>query len=546
LIIIGVSVSFTFAVLTNILLPIFTSSWNVSRFGPIFTIFLIGCIALGIVRNKMFDIRPIVARSFGYIFSLTFLGLLYGFAAFVVTDRLLFQGPQISAAQRIIYISLALMFGLSFAPAKRVFDKLSNRIFYRDAYDTQNLITNTDITKLLHESADLISAHLKPTYTKFVLLDGNHHLRFIGKQNHAITIDEAKEMLAFVGEFKESVIDVEGLHMHDHRLLRRLLQRKNAALIVKLTSHDELMGVLLVGVKRSGNTYSTKDLNVFEIVADELSLAIENSLRYEEIDAFNETLQQKVDAATRELRRTNDKLKALDEAKDEFISMASHQLRTPLTSVKGYVSMVLEGDAGKLNEQQYKLLEQAFTSSQRMVYLISDLLNVSRLRTGKFVIEPTPVYLPDVVEGEIQQLVETAAARQLELSFDKPAEFPTLSLDETKTRQVIMNFIDNAIYYTPAGGHIRVELVAGQHTIEYRVVDDGLGVPKAEQHHLFTKFYRANNARKARPDGTGLGLFMAKKVIIAQGGAIVFKSQEGKGSTFGFSFPRKKLEVSAS
>jgi signal transduction histidine kinase len=203
---------------------------------------------------------------------------------------------------------------------------------------------------------------------------------------------------------------------------------------------------------------------------------------------------------------------------------------------------VLEGDAGKISSKQKELLNQAFVSSQRMVYLIADLLNVSRLRTGKFVIEPKPTNLAEVVEGEISQLTETAKSRDLELTFNKPKSFPSLMLDETKIRQVIMNFADNAIYYTPAGGHITVSVEDKGDTVEYTVTDDGIGVPKHEQHHLFNKFYRANNAKKARPDGTGLGLFMAKKVVIAQGGAIIFSSQEGKGSTFGFSFSKKRLD----
>ena len=113
-----------------------------------------------------------------------------------------------------------------------------------------------------------------------------------------------------------------------------------------------------------------------------------------------------------------------------------------------------------------------------------------------------------------------------------------MMLDETKTRQVIMNFADNAIHYTPDGGKIQVTLLDRGDSVEYLVSDNGIGVPKADQHHMFTKFYRAGNARVARPDGTGLGLFMAKKVIIAQGGAVIFSSQEGKGSTFGFTFPK--------
>ncbi|MEK7153165.1 MAG: HAMP domain-containing sensor histidine kinase, partial [Patescibacteria group bacterium] len=195
----------------------------------------------------------------------------------------------------------------------------------------------------------------------------------------------------------------------------------------------------------------------------------------------------------------------------------------------------------KLSPLQRKLLSQAFISSQRMVYLISDLLNVSRLRTGKFIIEPIPTNLATIIKDEVEQLQETAKGRNLELAYEKPEHSPSFMLDETKLRQVIMNFIDNAIYYTPSGGHITVNLADKPLSIEFTVVDDGIGVPKHEQHHLFTKFFRAHNAKRARPDGTGLGLFMAKKVVIAQGGAVIFKSQEGKGSTFGFSFAKDRL-----
>lgn len=299
----------------------------------------------------------------------------------------------------------------------------------------------------------------------------------------------------------------------------------------------------MLGPKKSGNTYSKQDLQIIEIVANELVIAIQNALRFQEIENFNATLQQRVEEATRKLRRANEKLKALDETKDDFISMASHQLRTPLTSVKGYLSMILDGDVGKVSPAQKEMIGQAFSSSQRMVYLIADLLNVSRLKTGKFVIEPKPVNLADLVEQELSQLDETAKTHSLDLQYDKPKDFLDLMLDETKIRQVVMNFVDNAIYYTPVGGKITVRLAETPTHVELRVEDNGIGVPKQEQPHLFTKFYRAGNARKARPDGTGLGLFMAKKVIIAQGGSLIFESQQDKGSTFGFVFGKHRLAV---
>jgi signal transduction histidine kinase len=300
--------------------------------------------------------------------------------------------------------------------------------------------------------------------------------------------------------------------------------------VVKLKVRRRLVGLLVVGFARAARQITPTETLQIDRLSETIGVALDNKLLFEE--------NQRV---LRQIKESNNKLRALDEAKDDFISMASHQLRTPLTSVKGYLSMVLDGDTGKINPTQQQMLKQAFFSSQRMVYLIADLLNVSRLRTGKFTIETIPVNLAHVVSEEVEQLQETAQSRELKLTYETPKDFPELLFDETKTRQVIMNFIDNAIYYTPAGGHIEVKLLNKDQTIELQVKDNGMGVPKHEQAHLFTKFYRAGNARQARPDGTGLGLYMAKKVVIAQGGSLIFDSHEGKGSTFGFIFSKHKL-----
>jgi len=280
---------------------------------------------------------------------------------------------------------------------------------------------------------------------------------------------------------------------------------------------------------------------VLTSAADELVIAIQNALAVQEIKELNSSLQQRIDAATKELRASNAQLQRLDEAKDEFVSMASHQLRTPLTSVKGYISMLADGDAGKITPRQKTLLKEAFTSSERMVQLINDFLNVSRLRTGKFVIEQTKVELGELVLEQVESLKPTAKTRDLKLSFRTPAKFPSLMLDAAKIRQVVMNFIDNSLYYAKPNTEVKIKLSQKGKNVEFTVTDHGIGVPEAEQRRLFNKFFRASNARKQRPDGTGVGLFLAKKVIDAHDGEIIFKSQEGKGSTFGFSLPVEKL-----
>lgn len=325
----------------------------------------------------------------------------------------------------------------------------------------------------------------------------------------------------------------ENIHLKTSDV-ERMLQAVpiKSVLIVKLKVRRRIVGLLVVGFLVDKEEISESDTVLLDSLGDSIGVALDNKLLFEQ--------NQNV---LKQLQESNNKLVALDEAKDDFVSMASHQLRTPLTAIKGNISMILDGDAGDVSDVQRKLLTQTSYSTQRMIYIIADLLNVSRLRTGKFVIDAEPVDLAKLITEEMDQLQYAAASKSLKLNFKKPESITPILLDNAKTRQIIMNFVDNAIYYTPAGKNISIELTETKSTIEFRVVDEGIGVPKSEQPHLFTKFYRAANARKARPDGTGLGLFMAKKVIIAQGGAVIFDSKEGKGSTFGFMFSKNKLAV---
>lgn len=514
-----------------------------------------GMVAYSMVKHKFFDVRLIVARALGYVFTLATVAGLYALLVFVFLAGLL-GTDKISSLQRATYSILAVLFGFSLPPLKKFFDKLTNALFYKDAYDAQvfldtfnkTLVGNIDLQPLLRNAAELIEETLKAEYCLFGIRETESTpRRIIGTKSINFTEADIAETMAHTPNVHQKVIVVDELG-ESHSKLKETLSRNNVAILARLISsvnQKQGQGYLILGQKKSGNPYNKQDIQVLEIVVNELVIAIQNAMRFEEIQAFTVTLQEKVNEATKQLRQTNEKLKALDETKDEFISMASHQLRTPLTSVKGYISMVIEGDVGKLTKQQHELLAQAFASSQRMVYLIADLLNVSRLRTGKFVIDNKPTQLSEVIDTEISQLQEAAAGKKQTLTYKKPKGFPQLMMDETKIRQVIMNFTDNALYYTPAGGKIDLTLEDKGRSIEFTVVDNGIGVPKAEQHHMFSKFYRAGNAKKARPDGTGLGLFMAKKVIIAQGGAVIFHSEENKGSTFGFSFPKDKLKMTA-
>ncbi|OYX52935.1 hypothetical protein B7Y92_04450 [Candidatus Saccharibacteria bacterium 32-50-13] len=346
---------------------------------------------------------------------------------------------------------------------------------------------------------------------------------------------DAKILDDYFTNRRESVLAVDSV-VDDS--VRRLLVSYKIGIVLALRNTDGPLGYLMLGEHLAGG-YSRRDMRVLRAMTDELVIAIQHALSIKEIKDLNANLEQRVRLATKELRSSNAQLQKLDEAKDEFISMASHQLRTPLTSIKGYLSMLMEGDVGPVSDEQSKLLREAFISSERMVRLIGDFLNVSRLQTGKFIIDRHPVNLSKLVADEIEALETNAAARGLKFKYKAPKSFPTMNLDVNKIQQVIMNFSDNAIFYSKPKTVINVELKEVDGWAEFTVTDHGIGVPLAQQNQLFNKFFRATNARRQRPDGTGVGLFLAKKVIDAHGGRIIFRSKEDQGSTFGFRLPIK-------
>lgn len=528
----------------NLILPLF-GNYDLIWIGPLCGIPIVMTIFYSIVRHSLFDIRHAVVRTATYILSLATLAVAYYLLA--VTLATFFVHTSAGVEQNIMSAVIAIVLAFIFQPIKRFFDRLTSNIFYKGNYNptvffahlTRTLATNTDLRSLLERAAREVNQTLKAKQTFFFVHDSNTYVSAGTPHHSRLPLEDTQALDIYVREVGGGIIITDLLESSNS--IHRLLVSHKILLALPLLRNKSIVGYLCLGEHQSGS-YTSRDINVLETIADELVIAIENALSVQEVRELNETLQQRINEATKDLRESNKQLRRLDAAKDEFVSMASHQLRTPLTSVKGYVSMMLEGDAGQINEMQKHFLEEAFISSERMVHLINDFLNVSRLQTGKFIIERRKTDLKHVVTQEVDSLRTTAGQRQLTLKLKLHGALPPLYLDESKIRQVIMNFIDNALYYSAPGTTILISLGKEAGEAVLTVKDMGIGVPSDEQAHLFTKFYRASNARKQRPDGTGVGLFLAKKVIVAHGGSMIFASEEGKGSTFGFSLPIQKLE----
>lgn len=253
----------------------------------------------------------------------------------------------------------------------------------------------------------------------------------------------------------------------------------------------------------------------------------------EALEELTETLQQKVAEQTKELRKSYEELKILDSVKSEFVSIASHQLRTPLTAVKGYISMIIEGTYGKLSEKLEKPLENIYQSNERLIKLVNELLNLSKLETGKLEFKPEPTSLEKIISDAVEELKINAVNKGLYIRIVKPPKLlPKTMVDQDKLKQVTLNIIDNAIKYTKKGG-ITIELKKLDSREQIKISDTGEGMDKKEIKSLFQMFSRATAGTQLHREGAGIGLYVAKKFVDMHNGKIWAESPgKGKGSTF--------------
>ena len=227
----------------------------------------------------------------------------------------------------------------------------------------------------------------------------------------------------------------------------------------------------------------------------------------------------------------------LEGMKTEFISLAAHQIRSPLTTIKWSLRSVLDKDLGTLTPQEQDMLQRTYSSTEQLIQLTKELLDVSRIEGGRFFKPRVPINLGEIVRQVIEISAVQAQQRRIEIQYIPPKEkFPEIMGDENAIRELFRILIENAIHYTLRGGFVRIRMAQEERTIVIAVQDSGIGIPQADQAYLFTRFFRATNARKAT-EGTGLGLYFAKKVVGEYKGKIWFESKENVGTTFYVLFP---------
>lgn len=235
--------------------------------------------------------------------------------------------------------------------------------------------------------------------------------------------------------------------------------------------------------------------------------------------------------------------KALDDAKSQFISLASHQLRTPLTAIRWYAELLLGHDAGKLSDVQENFISQIYTGATKLGETINTLLSLARIEGGALQLEPEPIDIPEFIRTIVLELDPLAKEKNLRIEVHTPeTPLPVIPMDNSLLREVLMNLISNAIRYSHNGGVIGVSCTNGDDAVTVTVKDNGIGIPESQKGRIFERFFRADNAIGMVMEGTGLGLNLAKSLVELWNGSIGFESEEGKGTTFHFTIPHKGIQ----
>lgn len=237
--------------------------------------------------------------------------------------------------------------------------------------------------------------------------------------------------------------------------------------------------------------------------------------------------------------------KEIDQMKSDFISLVSHELRTPLTSIIGFVSFILDGKAGAINNRQRNSLVRVQRQSKRLAALINDLLDISRIESGRIQIKQEPISILEIVAQRIEEIRPQADEKSIQLDLTTPESVPQMFGDEARLGQVFTNLIGNAIKFTPNNGEVNVKIQVGGNLLHVEVIDTGPGIPAEERQKVFDKFYQLSDISTRQQGGSGLGLSIAKSIVEAHGGTLwIDDGNQGKGSNFQFVLPLVKKDNS--
>lgn len=339
---------------------------------------------------------------------------------------------------------------------------------------------------------------------------------------------------------KGGIVSSFNITVEHKRQLDKILETSDFV-IAPILAQSKLLGLTVAGNHSPLYASAEGDSEIISILADQVGQAIENARLFEAVYRASHELEQKIQERTHQLTKALEHVKKVSKTKSEFISAVSHELRTPLTSIKGYASLLMAGKIGNVPDSVKERLAKINKHSDNLVALINNLLDISRIESGKanmkFKFQPLSSIIETIEDLLMPQLKEK------KLSFQKniPDDLPNIFVDASQLERVFINLVGNAIKFTPENGVITISATAKKYSIEVSIADTGIGLQKEDADKLFDEFYRVENEINETVKGTGLGLSLVKKIIEAHEGQIFVKSKIGEGTAFYFTLPTRDI-----
>ncbi len=511
----GILASFS---MMGLFTTIFVVTFQTSAFvflGPIFPVILMSSIAYAIVKHHFLDIQPIIARAVSYILLIVVVAVIYSTFLFLIVTITLKKPFDVEII--VISIALAAIIALTFQSLDKKIRKLTDKIFFKGLYNSDELLSsltnvmigNIELDRLTKDILEKMIKELRATKAAFLLIE-NH--KIIGVKGIGYNPDN------FDGGSLESLAHEGPDDQRKHFLLGNLTDEKmknvfselDIELAIPIKAKDKEVAILILGPKSSGDLYSEKDLLLLEIFASESGIAIQNSKLY-------------------------DDLKTALEAKSQFISVVSHQMRTPLSAIRWSLELLKQKGVAPAKRKEF--LNNAYSNSIFLVEQLDDVLTVLSIQKKEISLSREMCDLGSIVNELLAIFHNQISSKKLNVTFDILNTDLHTFCDMQKMKKVLSILLKNAVTYTPEGGQVHVKSEEkeknGKNCLVISIHDTGIGLTDEERKSLFEKFWRGSQARLILPDGMGLGMFIAKVFIEAHNGW--FWAESGgrdKGSTF--------------
>jgi signal transduction histidine kinase len=547
-ILIGHFLSSNLAFVTNLTLPwmgIYKFNW----LGQVFTFIMLVMTTYAIIAHRLMDIK-LVIKQWGVRFFSMFVIVVSVVSAKVIITNL---WRELAVWGDFVVVILA---AISYPYINKAASYAANRYFFYSLYDMDKVVPK--INKKLASSIDQTEVYdfIYKTFVdifhfrSFMILKKEKGTRYSAVYARGFKALKGEEALIDKSLEEDCTINGEILdeeNLRGYRLMMSLgkhranILERQVEILLPLTTKRGLVGMMLFGPKESGDMYSEGDFKLLYVVGSQLASAMENVELYARISSLNKNLEKKVLKQTREIKAKaieleakNQNLEKLLQIKNEFLRVVNHQLNTPISIIKNSVFMVRKKSFTM--EKGLTFIEEG---TRRMEGVLSDFWRAFSVEGEGVKMNASKVDI-EVLAGKLVEdasSLETVKSGKVKVLLVKPRKLPKAKTDPVQVSQVMSNLLDNAISYTPSGT-IKVKLEHHGKFIKVHISDTGQGIDKKDISNLFEKFYRTERAKKFRPGGSGLGLYIAKRIVEAGGGQLKLeKSEVGKGSTFSFTVP---------